>query len=97
MKGGVQDDSVKDAEAFGLTIPEPKKDEFVVWDENWEVVTMFRRMSTQWETSMSGIVGLKYESLKWLCDLYWIEDRREMFEGIQLMEYAAIRALREDK
>ena len=62
---------------------------------------MFLRMNTQWEMSFGGVVGLKYEVLLLaggLFDLYNIENRQEMLEGLQLMESVAIKEInKEDK
>ena len=60
-----------DAKAFGIEIPKSPevKDEFEIWECNWETVMMFLYMQTQWEVSMSGYVGLKYEVLL-ICLLY---------------------------
>ncbi len=71
-------------------------EDFVVWDENWEIVMMFLRLQTQWNVAMGGTVGLKYEVLPWLCDLYSVKNPRAMLEGIQIMERAALRIFRED-
>lgn len=54
---------------------------------------MFLRLQTQWNVTMGGYVGLKYEALQWMCDLYLTEDRRAMLEGIQVMERAALKHL----
>jgi len=64
-----------------------------VWEENWETVMMFIRMSTQWTTSMAGLTGLNYPSLEWLCKLYAVKDPVDLFEGIQVMEMAALAVL----
>ena len=85
-----------DAKAFGIEIPKSPevKDEFVVWECNWETINMFLYMQTQWEVSMSGYVGLKYEVLLMaggLFDLYNIEDRTEVLEGLQIMETTALK------
>ena len=64
-----------------------------VWDENWDIVMMFLRMQTQWNVVMGGFTGLKYEVLRWLCDLYSVEDPRAMLEGIQVMESVALQEL----
>jgi hypothetical protein len=64
-----------------------------IWDENWETVMMFVRMSTQWNTSMAGMTGLNYPSLEWLCKLYSVKDPVVLFEGIQVMEMAALSVL----
>ena len=56
---------------------------------------MFMKMQTQWNTSMSGVIGLKYEVLQWLCTLYSVKDQCAMFEGIQIMEATVIPLLNE--
>ena len=69
-------------------------------EENWEIVMMFLRMTTQWDCSFGGMVGLKYEVLLLaggLFDLYNIENRQEMFEGLQLMESVALVEINKDK
>ena len=86
----------EDAKAFGIEIPQSPKveDKFEVWDCNWEIVILFLKMQTQWQVSMSGYVGLKYEVLLvagGLFDLYNIKDRTEVLEGLQIMETAALK------
>lgn len=54
---------------------------------------MFLRMQTQWNVTMGGYVGLKYEVLLGaggLMSLYDIENPRELLEDIQVMEAAAL-------
>ena len=61
---------------------------------------MFLRIQTQWNTSFGGIVGLKYEALLLaggLFDLYNVENRQEMLEGLQLMESVALREINKEK
>lgn len=75
---------------------EEGSDDFEVWEDNWDIVMMFLRMQTQWTTSMAGFVGLKYEVLLssgGLFDLYNVDNRREMLEGLQVMEAAALSEL----
>ena len=74
----------------------PKEEDFEVWDENWEIVLMFLRLQTQWNVAMGGVVGLKYEVLPWLCNLYSIKDSRAMLEGLQIMERVALKAMKAD-
>jgi len=76
----------------------PKKEkekDFVVFEENWEIVMMFLRLQTQWNVSMSGVIGLKYEVLEWFCRLYLVDDVKAMLEGIQTMERTALKVLNE--
>jgi hypothetical protein len=99
----VEDKTGEDAAAFGIVLPEQPKEEsadFEVWDENWEIVMMFLRMQTQWTTTMAGYMGLRYDVM--LCagglfDLYNVNNRREMLEGLQIMEAAALSELAKDK
>ena len=101
MSGGkvVEDKTYDDAAAFGLSLPnrtKKKKEDFEVWEENWETVMMFMRMQTQWTVSMAAYVGLKYDVLLvsgGLFDLYDVENRREVLEGLQIMESAALSEL----
>jgi hypothetical protein len=90
----VKDDTEDDARLMGVVLPEPEPEkDFEVWDENWDIVMMFMRMQTQWNVVMGGFTGLKYEVLRWLCDLYSVEDPKAMLEGIQVMEAAALQVL----
>ena len=98
----VIDETQKDAAVFGVVIekqPEVSND-FEVFQENWEIVMMFLRIQTQWNMSFGGIVGLKYEVLLLaggLFDLYNVENRQEMLEGLQLMESVALDELNKEK
>ena len=83
-----------------MKLPEPKakeSEDFEVWDENWETVQMFLRVQTQWNVSMDGLVGLKYEVLLGsggLFDLYNVENRTDVLERLQVMEATALTELR---
>jgi len=71
--------------------------DFEVWVDNWDTVVMFLRMSTQWIVSMGGPTGLNYSSLEYLCKLYPVKDACALFEGIQIMEMAALAAMHTKK
>ncbi len=58
---------------------------------------MFIRMSTQWNVSMAGLSGLNYSCLEYLCKLYEIKDQRLLFEGLQVMEMAALSCMSQRK
>ncbi len=61
---------------------------------------MFIRMNTQWQIAFGGMVGLKYEVLLLaggLFDLYNVENRQEMLEGLQLMESVALVEISKEK
>ena len=70
-----------------------------MWEQNWETVLMFLRMQTQWNVSMSGFVGLKYEVLLGaggLFDLYNVENCVAMLEDLKVMEAAALKEFNKD-
>tara|TARA_R100000781_G_scaffold114759_1_gene86492 strand:- start:5388 stop:5531 length:144 start_codon:yes stop_codon:yes gene_type:complete len=46
---------------------------------------------------MSGFTGINYKSLEYLCKIYTVEDSLAMFEGIQVMEYEALKLMQKDK
>ena len=71
--------------------------DFEVWEENWSIVRMFIRMQTQWRIGFSGPTGLDYASLDWLCRLYAVQDPVPLFEGLQVMEAAALSAFNKKK
>lgn len=61
--------------------------DFEVFEENWEIVEMFMRAQTQWIIGpMGGFIGMNYQSLGLLFNIYNVNETRELFEGIQLME-----------
>ena len=70
--------------------------EVEVFPENWQTVEVFLLVGTQWRTSMSGVVGLDYNVLFRLLDLECQDQDRwkEVFEGVRVMESAAIAAMR---
>ena len=61
---------------------------------------MVLRIQTQWNMSFGGVVGLKYEVLLLaggLFDLYNVTNRKEMLEGLQLMESVVLREVNKEK
>lgn len=54
---------------------------------------MFLRVETQWRVGMNGATGLDYNAIRWAFEMYGVSDQREMFEGLQVMEAAALGAM----
>jgi hypothetical protein len=52
----------------------------------WPVVELFLRVQTQWRAGSSGIVGLDYGAVRWVMDLYQVDDPRMMLEDLQVIE-----------
>ena len=67
--------------------------DFEVSKDNWDTVVMFLRVETQWRVGMNGPTGLDYNAIRWAFEMYGVSDQREMFEGLQVMEAAALGAM----
>ncbi|MHB0925885.1 MAG: DUF1799 domain-containing protein [Gallionellaceae bacterium] len=63
-----------------------------VWSENYQIKQVFSAMLSQWNVGMNGVIGLRYEALPLVLELHGIEaeQRREVFDGLRVMERAAV-------
>ena len=88
---------MSDAAMMGIALPEPEKGpDFEVWPDNWEIVEMFLRVQTLWNMSFGGITGLNYASVLAIMDMYKYDDPVAVFEGLQIMEVAAMEAINKE-
>lgn len=90
-----------DVIAATLAVEDAKDDDLLeIWEENWETVMCFLSLSTQWRReipAMAGTMiwhGLDYPAVESTIRLmgYW-QKRTEIFEGLQIMEQAALKLL----
>jgi hypothetical protein len=97
--GAVVDDSGDDAAAFGLELPdlESKAEHCEVWPEAWPAVDLFLKVQTQWRGGASGIIGLDYQAVRWLMELYEFDDQRIMLEDLQVIEARVIETVNSRK
>jgi hypothetical protein len=97
--GAVVDDSGDDAAAFGLELPdlESKAELCEVWPEAWPAVDLFLKVQTQWRGGASGIIGLDYQAVRWLMELYEFDDQRTMLEDLQVIEARVIETVNSRK
>ena len=82
--------------AVGLTPEDFDGDDVEVWPENWPIVMLFCRLGTQWQISMSGAVGLRYEAVYPLLDRLFADDWQQSFDDLQVLERAALDAMRDE-
>ena len=86
-----------EAKAWGFEWNEEEySDDFEVIEENWEIVNMFLKIQTQWIMSFGGVVGLNYEILLLkggLFDLYDVQNRKEVFDGIRVIESIVVQEI----
>jgi len=75
-----------------LVLPDldERSEDYEVIDDAWPVVELFLRVQTQWRGGASGIIGLDYLAVRWLMDLYRIDDQRMMLEDLQVIEAKVI-------
>ena len=83
---------LEDAKVLGVILVEepvePVREHFEVWEENWPILEMFLRLD--WRFTMGERTGLNYQTLEWLCGVFKVEDIPEMFDGLRVMESAAM-------
>jgi hypothetical protein len=67
--------------------------------DNIPVVGVFRDMLTQWRVGAAGATGLDYSALPVVFRVRGIRgaDRADVFDGLQIMERAALAAMRENR
>ena len=79
---------------MGIALPDPEPEEtYGVWKDCWPAVEIFLRCQTQWRASMSGVIGLDYVAVATCLNLYGIENQRQVFEDLQVIESTALKIL----
>ena len=68
-----------------------------IWPDNYEVFQFFLSLSSQWVIipGMAAVlrVGLRYESVEAIMRIKKIKNRSELFDDLQIMEFAALEVL----
>lgn len=71
-----------------------ESEDFEVEPENWDVVTTWMRVQTQWRYSAGGPAGLDYGAvLATMGHLGVADPGARIFDGLQVMEAAAVKAM----
>ena len=75
-------------------MPETKRiKDFEVIPAAWPAVVMFLRVQTQWRVGSAGIVGLDYNAVRWVFELYGVKEPREMLDDLQTIEATVVETL----
>lgn len=89
-----------DLEAFGApseliseVAANSEPEVFEVLEENWESVKFFLRLTTQWHCSQHVVIGLNYQSVQFLMDVFKVEDREAVLTDLQCMEIEALKIM----
>jgi hypothetical protein len=83
--------SSEEMQAVGVR-PEDLVQDVDIWPENFEAVSLFLDMGTQWQTGMNGATGLRYEALWTPLRIRKVPRARweEVFDGLRVMERAVL-------
>jgi hypothetical protein len=74
-----------------LLNPVVTPDHFEVWEENWQVLTIFLQVQTQWRMGMNGLIGLDYGAVAWVLKLVAAENEHLTLLGdLQTIERAVL-------
>ena len=75
-------------------MPDKKRvEDFEVIPAAWPAVVMFLRLQTQWRVGAAGIVGLDYNAVRWVFDLYEVKGPRQMLDDLQTIEATVVETL----
>jgi hypothetical protein len=87
------DDLTEQAAQLGIAEFAPDaitRRECSVWPEHQDALLVFTASSTQWRAAGRAIVGLDYNAVFQIMDLYGITDRAKVLEDVQIIETRAI-------
>lgn len=70
-----------------------QSDSFEIWPENVEPLNLFLRLKTQWRMGPLGPVGLDYAGVRAGLAMMGKRMSAVLFEDIQAMETAALKAM----
>lgn len=99
VSGGPSQEDLAMAAVFGFTPEDFAQKPVDVWPDCLQAVQLFDAMATQWRMGFSGPVGLDYAAVPAVMRLTGVPaaDRKDVFADLQIMEYAALQALSEQR
>lgn len=99
VSGGPSQEDLAMAAVFGFTPEDFIQAPVAVWPDCWQAVQLFESLATQWRMGFAGPVGLDYAAVPAVMRLTGVPaaDRKDVFADLQIMEYAALEALSEQR
>jgi len=88
-----------DAVLFDQPIEEKKEVQmFEVLEENWQTITLFLDIQTQWRMDQGVIYGLDYNAIKWIFELKKNEIKKplEILADLQVLEAKIVETFNKD-
>jgi len=93
---GFNDEQLAQAKA-SLDAQTKEPEYFEVYSENWQILELFISLTTQWRMHLGigGVVfqGLDYIAVESVMRMLKIKAKAEVFNGLQVMEKAAMEIL----
>ena len=79
-------------------IDETEKDDAVLLEENWQSITLFLDIQTQWRMDQGVIYGLDYNAIKWIFELKKDEIKKplEILADLQVLEAKIVETFNKD-
>ena len=59
----------------------------------WSAVCLFLKVQTQWRISTGAIVGLDYSAVRWIFELFEVDEPRQLLDDLQIIEATVIETL----
>lgn len=59
----------------------------------WPAVCLFLKVQTQWRISTGAIVGLDYSAVRWIFELFEVDEPRQLLDDLQIIEATVIETL----
>lgn len=75
----------------------PKEKNFEVIPSAWPAVSMFVRLQTQWRTTSGMLVGLDYQAVQWMFELWNVQNPRQLLDDLQVIEGKVIAMMNKRK
>lgn len=69
---------------------------YELWPEHDAAVQMFMRCGTQWRSGPNGLIGLDYNVVLSLMELYSVSMKAALLEDLQIMEARALELMARD-
>ena len=78
-------------------IAQVKPNDLALYSKNWDAISFFVRVQTQWTVSgMGQRIGFNYPGLMAAAELLGVDFTPELFDQIQTMELAALKEMSKD-
>jgi hypothetical protein len=76
-----------------IGVPEPKPDIYEVTEEAWPAVSFFLSVQTQWRMDSGVLIGLDYNAVRWMMELFEVKKPVELMSDLQIIEAKVVEVM----